>query len=55
MGQRDAGQGGEMPGRGVIEVEFGCRQGAVTVEGDADAVEELGRRQLIGAGKPLHV
>ncbi|MER0450065.1 hypothetical protein ABR738_36915 [Streptomyces sp. Edi4] len=42
MGERGAGEGGEVPGRARGEVEFGCWQGGVAVEGDADAVEELG-------------
>ncbi|GEC10510.1 hypothetical protein SSP24_81650 [Streptomyces spinoverrucosus] len=55
VGERGAGQDGEVPGRVVIEVEFGCRQGAVAVEGDAGAVEELGERQLVGVGEALRI
>ncbi|WP_285366728.1 hypothetical protein [Streptomyces albipurpureus] len=44
-----------MTGRVVVEVEFGCRQGAVAVEGDADTVEELGQRQLVGRSAALDI
>lgn len=55
VGEWDAGQGGEVLGRVVVEVEFGRWWCSVTVEGDAGAVEELGQRQLVGGGEALHV
>jgi hypothetical protein len=55
VGEWGAGQDGEVPGRVVIEVAFGCGQGAVGVEGDAGAVKELGERQLVGADEALDV
>ncbi|USQ85913.1 hypothetical protein NFX46_40300 (plasmid) [Streptomyces phaeoluteigriseus] len=55
VGERDAGDGGEVAGGGVVEAEFGGRQGAVAVEGDAGAVEELGQRQLVGVSEALGV
>nr|BAI23314.1 unknown [Streptomyces griseus] len=55
VGEWESGEGGQAPGRVVIEVEFGCWQGAVAGQGDADAVEELGQRQLVGAGETLDV
>lgn len=55
VGERDAGEGGEVPGRVVVEVEFGRGQGAVAVEGDTGPVQELGKRQLVGDSEALGV
>ncbi|MFE9069469.1 hypothetical protein [Streptomyces violaceusniger] len=55
VGERDAGEGGEVLGRARSEDEFGGRWRAVVVEGDVCAVEELGQRQLVGLGESLDV
>lgn len=55
VGEWGAGQGGEVLGRAVVEVEFGCGQGAVAVKGGTGAIEELGRSQPVGVGEALGV
>lgn len=55
VGERGAGQDGEVLGRVVVEVEFGRWWRALAVEGDVGAVEELGQRQLVGVGQALGV
>ncbi|MFH8411372.1 hypothetical protein ACH4FX_42445 [Streptomyces sp. NPDC018019] len=55
VGQWCAGQADEVLGRVAVEVEFGRWWGAVAVEGDVGAVEEMGQGQLVGVGEALGV
>lgn len=55
VGERDAGEGGEVLGRARSEDEFCGRWRAVAVEADVGAVEELGERQLVAVGEALDV
>jgi hypothetical protein len=55
VGEWDAGQGGEVVAGGGAEVEFNGRWRAIAGQGDAGAVQELGKPQLVGVGQALHI